>query len=129
MRTAPAPSTAGTRADGAGAPRAGAASTGAGGTGAGAAVVVAGAVRSSGRTSVPTPSVLSGSAKPQSSSRAAWSAARSGTFSVFITLTTSTRPSRSAAPTKVCRAASVKPVLPPSAPGYLPSSGSWFWIW
>jgi hypothetical protein len=72
---------------------------------------------SPGSTSSPTPSTPSGSAKPQSSRSLAWSAARSGRFSVFITLTTSTRPSRSAAPTNVCRAASVNPVFPPIVPG------------
>ena len=40
-----------------------------------------------------------------------------GVFSVSITLTTSRRPSRSAAVTNVCRAASVNPVLPPRSPG------------
>jgi hypothetical protein len=75
------------------------------------------AVRSDGRTSVPTRRAPDRTANPQSSSRAAWSAARSGTFSVFITLTTSVRPPRVAAVTKVCRAASVKPVLPPRSPG------------
>jgi hypothetical protein len=68
-------------------------------------------------TSRPTPPSDGGTVKPQSSSTAAWSAARSGTFSVPMTLTTSRRPSRSAAVTKVCRAASVNPVLPPSPPG------------
>ena len=61
--------------------------------------------------------VRPGAAKPQSSSRRAWSAARSGRLSVSMTLTTSRRPSRSAAATKVCRAASVKPVFPPRLPG------------
>ncbi|WP_198598180.1 hypothetical protein, partial [Blastococcus atacamensis] len=66
--------------------------------------------RSPGRTSRPTPGVPGGTVNPQSSSSAAWSAARSGTFSVSSTLTTSRRPSRSAAVTNVCRAASVNPV-------------------
>jgi hypothetical protein len=79
-------------------------------------------------TSRPTPAVAGGVAKPQSSSSAAWSAARSGTLSVPITLTTSRRPSRSAAVTKVCRAASVNPVLPPRLPG-VPASGFWLSIW
>jgi hypothetical protein len=47
---------------------------------------------------------------------------------VAITLTTSRRPSRSAAVTNVWRAASVKPVLPPRLPGYVVSSGFWLWI-
>jgi hypothetical protein len=81
------------------------------------AVVVADAARSPGETSVPTPSVPAGTAKPQSSNSFAWSAARSGVFSVSITLTTSRRPARSAAVTNVCRAASVKPVFPPRLPG------------
>ncbi len=72
---------------------------------------------SPGSTSSPTPSTSPGRAKPQSRRSRAWSAARRGTFSVFMTLTTSTRPPRSAAPTKVCRAASVNPVFPPIVPG------------
>lgn len=44
-------------------------------------------------------------------------------------LTTSRRPSRAAAATNVCRAASVKPVLPPRVPGYSVSSVFWVWIW
>ena len=68
-------------------------------------------------TRTPTPAVPAGTEKPQSSSRAAWSAARRGVLSVSMTLTTSRRPSRSAAVTNVCRAASVKPVFPPRSPG------------
>ena len=77
------------------------------------AVGAAVGARSPGETRTPMPSVPAGTAKPQSRSSAAWSAARKGVFSVSMTLTTSRRPSRSAAVTKVCRAASVKPVFPP----------------
>jgi hypothetical protein len=83
---------------------------------AGPAAGAASRAASAGSTSVPTPWVPGGTENPQSSSSAAWSAARIGTLSVSITLTTSRRPFRSAAVTKVCRAASVKPVFPPRSP-------------
>jgi hypothetical protein len=91
-------------------------------------VPVAAAAARPGSTRVPTPSIPAGTAKPQSSSSTAWSAARSGAFSVSIRLTTSRRPFRSAAVTKVCRAASVKPVFAPRSPSYVVSSGFWLWI-
>ncbi len=73
-------------------------------------------IASPGSTSRPTPEPA-GTAKPQSSSRWACSAKGTGSRSACIRLTTSRRPSRSAATTKVCRAASVNPVFPPSVPG------------
>jgi hypothetical protein len=80
---------------------------------------VGGATRgtSPGSTSRPAPEASRGVAKPQSSSRVAWSSSCTGRRSACIRLTTSRRPSRSAAATKVCRAASVNPVFPASVPG------------
>jgi hypothetical protein len=72
---------------------------------------------SPGSTSRPRPDASGAVAKPQSSSRVAWSSSDTGRRSACMRLTTSRRPSRSAAATKVCRAASVNPVLPPSVPG------------
>jgi len=86
------------------------------GEGAGRVTAAASTSTSPGRTRVPTPPPA-GVAKPQSSSRSACSVVDTGYRSVCMRLTTSRRPSRSAAATKVCRAASVKPVLPPSVPG------------
>jgi hypothetical protein len=121
MSTAMPPRASGIRADASSS--AGAAADGSGGATGGAVdsgtLVAVGTVAgtSPGSTSSPIPSTSSGRAKPQSSRSLAWSAARSGLFSVFMTLTTSTRPPRSAAPTNVCRAASVNPVFPPIVPG------------
>jgi hypothetical protein len=72
---------------------------------------------SPGSTSRPTPDASRGMANPQSSNWVAWSSSFTGRRSACIRLTASRRPSRSAAATKVCRAASVNPVLPPSVPG------------
>ena len=68
-------------------------------------------------TSSPTGAVPGGSAKPEVEQRRDLRRHRDGACSPRTTATTSRRPSRSAAPTNVCRAASVNPVLPPSAPG------------
>jgi hypothetical protein len=89
----------------------------------------ASAAASAGLTSRPTPPVRAGTEKPQSSSSAAWSAARRGVASLPRTLATNLRPPRSAAVTKPCLAADVKPFFAPRLPGYRASSGFLFWIW
>ncbi|KQS73467.1 hypothetical protein ASG41_02115 [Modestobacter sp. Leaf380] len=81
------------------------------------------------RPSCGFPASPPGVAKPQSSRRSACSVVETGKRSVCIRLTTRRRPSRSAAATKVCRAASVNPVFPPRVPGYSVSRVFWDWIW
>ena len=90
------------------APDSGAAASGSG------VLVVPGSAGSAGFESVrvPTPR-RSGRAKPWSSSALACSYIGTGRCSPRMSTTTSRRPLRSAAPMKVCRASSVKPVLPP----------------
>jgi hypothetical protein len=72
---------------------------------------------SPGSTRRPRPDASRAVANPQSSRRVACSSSCTGRRSACIRLTTSRRPSRSAAATNVCRAASVNPVLPASVPG------------
>jgi membrane protein len=101
------------------APGAGGAAGGAAGagatTGAAAGAVVGGTGGPS--TSSPSGATPAGRANPRSSSAATCRVIGTGDCSPRTTATASRRPSRSAAPTKVCRAASVNPVLPPSARG------------
>ena len=88
-----------------------AAAGGAAGDGDGVAVPVAG------ETSVPTGDAVRGSAKPQSSSRPACREMLSGFCSPYIIVTISRRFPCLAAPMNEWCAASVKPFLPPNAPG------------
>ncbi len=72
---------------------------------------------SPGSTSRPSPEASGAVLKPQSSRFLACCSSGTGRRSACMRLTTIRRPSRSAAATKVCRAASVNPVLPPRVPG------------
>jgi hypothetical protein len=72
---------------------------------------------SPGSTSRPSPEASGAVLNPQSSRFMACCSSGTGRRSACMRLTTSRRPLRSAAATKVCRAASVNPVLPPRVPG------------